>query len=632
MTETMTVAVRVLETLISSGAVTADQVEALRFSGLNDAEAGRALVERQLVTEAQLTMMLEEELGYPRVDLESYAPDDEALEIVPGRIARERGFLPLFEIEGTLTVAIGDPLDIFSLDAIGVELGYSIDAVLADAPAVLLAIDHYYPAEMISEPVDMVALPADDLDISAGDFFELAEGPEVIEAPSAYAEELPADEADAAPVPASAEPLPADEGEIPPAPVADAGEPMADLAAEQPGPVAGAIDLDVLAVADERTVAVLVSDILEEAVTRGASRIHLLPYKTDFFLVFRVKGRLERIASAPLSMQQALITGFKNFAKLSSVASNRPALRRMHAEIGGKTVVLTVSVVPTVSGQRLVMGVAPVRPQPRGLSELGMPEAESRALHAMVERGRGLVLVAAPVTGGRSTTYYSLLQEAAVAGRTVYSVERSIDYEIPAVAQVLVNPGEAVGAAAYFAAGMQQDTDVMAIDSLQSVEELHLAIEAAGMGKLVIATFAGADIVSAVRRLLDMGAEPVSLASALTLGVGQRVLRTNCPNCSVEVSTPLVDLIPGVEPGTTARRGSGCPNCGKSGFSGVTGIFEVLPFTEPVRAAIARGGSASDIASAARAAGMRPMIASGVSLVRDGAVSPEELDRVLRFS
>jgi type II secretory ATPase GspE/PulE/Tfp pilus assembly ATPase PilB-like protein len=226
----------------------------------------------------------------------------------------------------------------------------------------------------------------------------------------------------------------------------------------------------------------------------------------------------------------------------------------------------------------------------------------------------------------------ALLQQAASAGRTVYSVERSIDYEIPAVAQVLVNPGEAVGAEAYFAAGMQQDTDVMAIDAIQTVEDVHLAIEAAGMGKLVVATYAAADIVSAVRRLLDLGAEPVSLASALTLGVGQRVLRTNCPNCSVEVSTPLVDLIPGVEPGTTARRGSGCPNCGKSGFAGVTGIFEVLPFTEPVRAVIARNGSGQEVASAARAAGMRPMIASGVALVREGTISPEELDRVLRYS
>jgi type II secretory ATPase GspE/PulE/Tfp pilus assembly ATPase PilB-like protein len=236
------------------------------------------------------------------------------------------------------------------------------------------------------------------------------------------------------------------------------------------------------------------------------------------------------------------------------------------------------------------------------------------------------------VAGGRSSTYYSLLHHAAGSGRTVYSVERSIEYEIPAVAQVLVNPGSPVGAASYFAAGIRQDTDVMAIDAMQSVEDVHLAIEAAGLGKLVIATFAGSDIAIAVRRMLDLGAEPVSLGSALTLAVGQRVVRTNCPNCSADEKTPLSDMIPGADKGMTTRKGTGCPNCGNTGFSGATGIFEVLPFTEPVRAEVARGGTAAQIDAAARAAGMRPMAMSGLAKVRDGVVSAEELDRVLRFS
>jgi type II secretory ATPase GspE/PulE/Tfp pilus assembly ATPase PilB-like protein len=250
----------------------------------------------------------------------------------------------------------------------------------------------------------------------------------------------------------------------------------------------------------------------------------------------------------------------------------------------------------------------------------------------MVERGRGILLVAAPVAGGRSSTYYALLQHAAQAGKTVYSVERSIDYEIPAVAQVLVNPGSPVGAASYFAAGMRQDTDMLAIDSMQSVEDVHLAIEAAGMGKLVIATFAGADIVTAVRRMLDLGAEPVSLASALTLGIGQRVVRMNCPNCSADEKSPLTAKIAGAEKNMTTRKGAGCPNCGRSGFVGASGIFEVLPFTESVRAQIARNATAEQLAASAKAAGMRPMIASGLAKVRDGLVSVEELDRVLRFS
>ncbi len=602
MAEATTIAGRVIDALVSTGLLTADQASSARAAAFSDGDAGRALLQRGLVNASQLATVLEDELGFPRVDLASYAPDDEALEIMPASIARNRGVLPLFEIEGTLTVAIGDPVDVFVLDDVGVELGYGMDAVLADAPAVNEAVMHYFGSAPAVEPQ---VISTDEIEISAADFFDLGdETPVVIESPSE---------------------APVAEPEVP----AQTVEQVVEAAAPTG---AATVDLDVLAVADERKVAVLVSDILEQAVNRGASRIHLLPYKSDFFLVFRIKGRLEKIASAPLSMQPPLIDGFKAYAKLTGVAASRPALGRMHADIAGKSVVLTVSSVPTVAGQRLVVSIAPVKPQPRDLDELGMPEAETKALHAMVERGRGLLLVAAPVTGGRSTTYYSLLQHAAQVGKTVYSVERAIDYEIPAVAQVLVSPAQPIGAASYFAAGMRQDTDVIAIDSLQTVDDVHLAIEAAGMGKLVIATFAGGDIVSAVRRLLDLGAEPVSLASALTLGVGQRVVRTNCPSCSLEERSPLTSSIPGAEPGMASRRGQGCASCGNTGFSGATGIFEVLPFTEPVRASIARDGSRADIEAAARAAGMRPMIVSGLAKVREGQVSPEELDRVLRFA
>ncbi len=615
MAEATTIAGRVLDALVTSGLITAEQLAGVRAAAPDDAEAGRALVARGLVTTAQLGTVLEEELGVPRVDLASYAPDDEALVIVPGSLARQRNVLPLFEIEGMLTVAIGDAVDIFILDELGSDLGLDIEAVLADAPAVAGAIVQFYgEAPSSAAPVEDapflgMAPATDDLEISAADFFEVPEETmQVIEAPTAE----PSEEIDLAA-----------ESEN----VAQTVEEVVAAAAD----TATTIDLDVLAVADDRKLAVLVSDILTAAVNRGASRIHLLPYKNDFFLVFRIQGRLEKIASAPLSMQGPLIEGFKSYAKLGRVPADVPALGRLHAELGGKQLVLTVSSVPTVAGQRLVVSLSPARPNPRDFVELGMSEAESKALQAMVERGRGLLLVAAPVAGGRSNTYYSLLSHAAAVGKTVYSVERSIEYEIPAVAQVLVNPGSAVGAASYFAAGMRQDTDVLAIDAMQSVEDVHLAIEAAGLGKLVIATFAGADIVTAVRRLLDLGAEPVSLASALTLGIGQRVVRTNCPNCSVEEKSPLTAKIPGAEKGLVTKRGTGCPNCGKSGFAGATGIFEVLPFTEPVRAQIARDASASELEAAARAAGMRPMITSGLAKVRDGIISPEELDRVLRF-
>jgi type IV pilus assembly protein PilB len=550
---------KVLDTLVGAGLLTSDQVAGVREAASDGTPIGRVLLDRGLVTSADVGTALEDELGVPRVDLSSYAPDEEALALVPAAVARAKRMLPLFEIDGTLTVAVGDPMDVLSLDDVAGELSVEFDPVLADPASLLGAIAQYYGEGTVVPAVEEVA-PAPVVEA-------VPEEPEIPLPPVAEEQGISADLAadlavglseeerdlstseDDVPLPPSAPPEPI---EAAPAPSGS----IEEIAAAPSG--APVVDLDVLAVADSTKVTLLVNDILTDAASRGASRIHLLPYKEDFFLVYRVKGRLEKIASAPLSLQNALVEGFKNFARVSA-AGAVPALGRVRSRFADQDLVLTVSVVPTISGQRVVISLVPFRPEPRGLAALGMAEAEARALHAMVERGRGILLVAAPVAEGRSSTYYALLAHAASAGKTAYSVERSVEYEIPAVAQVLVNPGAPVAPSAYLAAGIRQDTDIVAIDSMMSVEDVHTAVQAAGAGRLVIATYAAGGIVEAVRRMLDVGAEPHSLASALTLAVGQRLVRTNCPNCTVEVPTAALAAIPGVAADVVNKAGAARP-------------------------------------------------------------------------
>lgn len=633
MAETTSITGRVLDTLATAGLVTIEQLGIVNEATAGGRGAGDVLLERGYVTPGDVGTVLEDEMGVPRVDLSSYAPDDDALALVPAGLAHAKRILPLFEIEGTLTVAIGDPMDVFALDDIARQLAVELDPVLADATGLAAAIAQNYPdaaaaAAPSPAPVEAPAVapaapPAAPV---------IAHEPEKEPPPPPPAIDLLAEEP--APVPEPPAPVP----EPPAAEPAPAEEPpveahtMEEVAAADVTAGGGGIDLDVLAVADSRKTAVLVADILDDAAAKGATRIHMLPYKEDFFLVYRIGGRLEKVATAPLSMQGALVDAFKNFAKLGSVPPSVPALGRVHARLNDADAVLVVSAVPTVAGQRVVITITSPRTEPPALGDLGMTEAEGRALRAMVERGRGILLLCAPVAAGRSTTYYSLLNAAAMAGKTVYSVERSVEFEIPAVAQVMVTPGSPAGAAAHIASGLRQDTDVVAVDGLQSAEEIHLAVEAAGLGKLVVATFAAGDVVSGVRRMLDLGAEPVSLAAALTLGVGQRLVRTNCPSCSVEQRSPLAAEISGLPADFVEKVGTGCPNCAKTGFRGMTGVFEVLPFTEPVRSVVAHDASSAELAGAAKAAGMRPLIVSGLEKAREGLVSLEELDRVLRLT
>jgi general secretion pathway protein E len=644
MSDATTISSRVLDSLVGAGLLTVEQLAGVtEQANARGVGPGIVLAERGLVSAADVASVLEHEMGVPRVDLSSYAPEDAALALVPSAVARARRMLPLFDIEGMLTVAIGDAMDVFVLDEIAASLGMELEPVLAEASAVENAIATYYgddtapELEPVPEPepepvseseLDLAPSYADELPPPPiAEFGEIIDDAPMFAASDFFDEH--AEDIEATPsVPVAPEPEEQPEVVVPVVPA----ETIEQIAESKPTVGAATIDLDVLAVADSRKIAVLVTEILENAVAREATMIHLLPYKDDFFLVYRIKGGLEKVASAPLSMQGALVDGLKSFAKMSGVLASRPALSRVRAHIGDKDLVVTVSTVPTIAGQRLVVSLAPHRAEPRGLADLGMSGAEVRALHAMVERGRGILLVCSPVAGGGSATYYALLARAASVGKTVYSVERSVEYEIPAVAQVMINTASPVPAANYLAAGLRQDTDVVAVDGLRTVEDVHLAVEAAGLGKLVIVTFPAADIASGVSRMLELGVEPHSLASALTLGVGQRLVRLNCPNCTIEVASDALGRIPGVTPDVINKTGTGCPNCGKSGFRGAIGIFEVLPFTEPVRAKVAVGASAVGIAEAAGTAGMRPLLASGLARVRAGAVSADELDRVLRFS
>lgn len=580
MPETTSMTDRVLDALVESGLITSEQRTSATATSGDSSNIGTVLVERGLVSAEDIAGVLEDELGIPRVDLSSYAPDESALGIVPASVARARRILPLFEIEGMLTVAVGDPLDVFVLDAIAGELGVEVEPVITDPSSVRSALVQYY-----GEDEAKVAVGAE----------SAAPPPSAAQAAAGLS---------VAPSPASA------------------AVPHAEVS----------VDLDVLAVADVTKVTLLVTDILELAASRGATQIHLLPYKDDFFLTARVAGRLEKLGSAPLSMQGALVEGFKSFARLTAVPPPLPAIGRTRARLADRDLALTVSTVTTIAGQRVVITLAPQRLKPPGLPQLGMNEAETKALHAMTERGRGVLLVCAPVAGGRSSTYYALVDHAADAGKTVYSVERAVDYELPAVAQVLVTPGSSVRASAYLAAGMRQDTDVIAIDGLETAEEIHLAVEAAGLGKLVIATFTAAEIVSGIVRMLALGVEPHGLAAALTMAVAQRLVRTNCGKCATEQRSPLVASIPGGTADMPVKVGAGCPSCANTGFMGMTGVFEVLPFSEPLRARIAKGAGAGELTAAAAAAGMRPLSVSGLAKLKTGVVGPDELNRVLRFA
>ncbi len=575
---------RVIEGLITGGFLTEEQAAAaIEVAQTRDVTYGTVLTEWDLVRPADVRLLLEQEFGIASVDLSSYAPDAGALARIPAEAARRWQVLPLFELDGVLTVAIADPMDVFILNAVSRQAGLDIEPVLAAKASLRAALGQYYPESAAEAPAEagMVAAGV---------------------APAA----------------------------------ARASSRSGVRSAEAASPTAVGVgtqvpDLSVLGTGDPASASALVARILEDAVAKGASRIHLLSYKGEFILAYRIKGALERVGQGPLARQAFLVDAFCRAAGVTPPADGAPVVARTRLRVLDADLTITLSCVETLGGYRLVASFTAPRTDPHSLEDLGLLEAEARALKAMVERGRGILLVCAPAANGAAATYYALVAHAVAAGRTVFSVEESCEYELPGAAQVPVRaPGATVDA--LLCAALQQDVDVVGIDALHTAGDVEAAVAIAAAGRLVIATYAAGDIAAGVRRMLDLGVEPHGLAAALSLGVGQRLVRLNCPNCSGETDGMLAARIPGAEAGLRDRAGSGCPNCGGTGHRGAVAIHEVLPFTEPVRAVISRCGSVTDISRAAHAAGMRPLVTAGLARVREGQVSAEELNRVLHFA
>lgn len=627
-TQTSGMTLRVLEALAEAGVITTEQVYIIEEQASGETGGpGRDVISRGLATEADVAAVLEDSLGVPRVELQSYAPDDSALELVPAALAREMGVLPLFEIEGVLTVAIGQAADVFDLDGLAERLDLEVEAVLADPKALQEALDQHYP-----EAADGAAA-ADTEDTSEASGRGQAEtaadeAASASESGSPEAETV-AEAADESPAPGAGEP---GSGGSPEAEAHTAGVTPDHAHTLDDLDLASPIDLDVLAVADPSRTMLLVAEILERAVRLGATKVHIAPDAGNFTVAFRANGRLSQVASAPISLQGPLVEAVRAFVGVPKPALGQPSVGRMRCEIAGKLVMLSLSAVRTAAGQRVVVSIDEGDTMPPPLSDIGLPEDEARALESIIERRSGLLLVVSPIGEGASETYYSVLAHAALMGRTSYSVERSITRAIPGVAQVGVLPGSPVAPAAYLSAGFGQDTDVIAIDPLENATDVRLAIEAAAAGKLVVATFAASSATKAISRFLEMGVDSTSLASALLVVVAQRLVSTVCPECAAEDESGIAESLPGNHTGVRGQVGAGCGACHDSGHGGVTRLFEVLPITEPLRTAIEHEHEQPVLAEVALARGMRSFGEDALEKLKSGSVSASELNRVLRFA
>jgi general secretion pathway protein E len=374
---------------------------------------------------------------------------------------------------------------------------------------------------------------------------------------------------------------------------------------------------DLLEAADDAPIIRMLNALLTQAAKDGASDIHIEPYERSSSVRFRVDGTLREVVQPNKALHAALISRLKIMAELDIAEKRLPQDGRISLRIGGRSIDVRVSTLPSAHGERAVLRLLDKSESKFTLEGLGMSGVVLASFDRLIQQPHGIVLVTGPTGSGKTTTLYASLGRIDTATTNVLTVEDPVEYELPGIGQTQVNPKIDLSFAKALRAILRQDPDVIMIGEIRDHETAQIAIQASLTGHLVLATLHTNDAPSSVTRLIDMGVEPFLLSSTL-LGVqAQRLVRKLCPQCRRQDGNGLWHPV-------------GCEHCSRTGYKGRTGVYELMTVDESMQALIHNRAPELDLISAARAAGLRSMREDGERLVREGITSAEEVIRVTR--
>lgn len=403
------------------------------------------------------------------------------------------------------------------------------------------------------------------------------------------------------------------------------GGPLPPVAVEEES------EADLAAQAAQPPVVRYVNDVLEQAVRQRASDIHFEPFERTCRVRCRIDGALREWPPPPPALAGPVASRLKVLANLDIAERRVPQDGRIQLALGGRSVDLRVSTLPTQFGESIVLRVLDSeRATSIGLDTLHLPPAALDDLRAAIRRPNGIVIVTGPTGSGKTTTLYACLREINETGAKLLTIEDPVEYELEGVMQVAVNPVAGLDFATALRAFLRQDPDVVMVGEIRDLETAHVAIQAALTGHLVLTTLHTNDAVGAVTRLIDLGVEPYLVAASLELVLAQRLVRRICPDCrqerpaDPETLARLADSGP-LPAGLRLHGGAGCPSCHGTGYRGRLGLFELLRIDDTMRESIARGAGMDALRERARARGLQTLRANGLAALADRATTADEV-------
>lgn len=372
-----------------------------------------------------------------------------------------------------------------------------------------------------------------------------------------------------------------------------------------------------------------VNSVIERAITERASDIHLEPQEGEMVVRMRIDGVLRRIFTVPANLQATVIARLKIMGGMNIAERKIPQDGRAMVTAKDKEIDLRISSIPTIYGEKIVLRLLDKSSGHINRKTIGLEGEDEKKYDRLLKNSSGVILIVGPTGSGKSTTMCAMIQELCNEQTNIMTLEDPVEYNIPGANQCQINEKTGMTFAAGLRSILRQDPDVISVGEIRDGETASIAVRAAITGHLVISTLHTNDAVSTISRLVDIGVEPYMISSALRGVVSQRLVRKICPQCR-KAYTPseeekrMVGIAENED--VTFYKGEGCQECGRTGYRGRRGVFEILTLDAALRREVANNASSEELTKTALEDGFvtmkdncRRLVLEGVTTVAEAA-------------
>ena len=558
---------RLGELLLEAGVVTEAQLsEVLEEQKRTGKRMAQIFIERGLLAKGEAGRWLALQQGYEYVNLTAEPIDVHIAQLLPEPFARRLMALPIRQEGKNLIVAMADPSDILALDEITRATGLRVQPVFTTETDLEWALAQLF--DDVSGKVNKAVSLVDAIEFGQGH----TNGDGV------------------------------DEG-------------ILILGNEQSPPVIQMVD-----------------SILQGAIGSRTTDIHLEPHLQNARVRFRIDGMLYDKASIPRLIYAAVVSRIKILAALDIAEHSKPQDGRITMRLRDREYDVRVGITSTAFGERVVMRLLDKTSVMLGLERLGIPPDQEQIIKSLIRKPHGMILVTGPTGSGKTTTLYSCLHTINDSALNIITIEDPVEYYLDGISQIPVRSRAGVTFATGLRSILRQDPDIVMVGEIRDAETAKISVHAALTGHLVFSTLHTNDAAGSVVRLVDMGIEPYFITSSLIATVGQRLMRRLCPSCrkSYHITKELASEL-GLPKSSNATlyKPVGCPECDQTGYRGRLCVMELFRMNDSIRDLVLAHKSASTLRDAAIASGMTTIQESAKARVLDGTTSVEELRRVI---